>query len=444
PEETDVLIDKDLLDFLLKDDAPCPEILEKENGQLEDWTTPEPEFLVKEMDEFISFMLKRFEDKSGMLQGYLPAASDNGISTNQLLSYSPDIDFAGSLWSPDVVQVDHNYSLHQDFPMLESVKSEIAEGNVSTDLGNFPIAAEAKPQLVPGAVMQVLTAMHLGPSLCFWSHLPSSPGLAPVGDTSEEREERQLLEKEVVSLPTSLPLTKTEERLLKKAHRKIRNKPSALDNRRRKRIYINGLKQRVAAYTTQNRELEKKVQLLQKRNMSLLKQLRKLQALVRQSTAKTTTAKTCSMAMVLSFYLVVSPSICLFESQEQQMKLRVLSQQIGKFPNQAVCDVQENAMLEGFILEPEDALLLDNLTESQEEGQSPPNPDPGPSFNSNSSSEPPAAAPCLELCPAQFQEQCFQVNPLQTAVLLEWDAKRQEWVEHTATVVIQHNCADEM
>lgn len=87
------------------------------------------------MDEFISFMLKRFEDKPGMLQGYLPTDSDNSICTNQFLSYSPGIDFAGSLWSPDVVQVDHNYSLHQDFPVLESVKSEIAGGNVSTDLG---------------------------------------------------------------------------------------------------------------------------------------------------------------------------------------------------------------------------------------------------------------------------------------------------------------------
>ncbi|XP_054666480.1 cyclic AMP-responsive element-binding protein 3 isoform X1 [Grus americana] len=408
PEEPDVLIDKDLLDFLLKDDAPCPEILEKENGLLEDWSTPEPELLVKEMDEFISFMLKRFEDKPGMLQGYLPTDSDNGICMNQFLSYSPGIDFAGSLWSPDVVQVDHNYSLHQDFPVLESVKSEIAGGNVSTDLGTwmglegtskamelssgFPIAVavEAEPQLVPGAIMQ------------------------------------------------------TEERLLKKVRRKIRNKPSALGNRRRKKIYVDGLKHRVAAYTTQNRELEKKVQLLQKRNMSLLKQLRKLQALVRQSTAKTTTAKTCTMAMVLSFCLVVSPSICLFESQEQQMKLRVLSQQIGKFPNQAVCDVQENAALEGFTLEPEDTSLSDSLIESQEEGHSPSNPDPGPSFNGNSCSDPPVAAACFELCPAQFQEQYFQVNPLQTAVLLEWDAKRQEWVEHTATVVVQHDCADEM
>lgn len=53
---------------------------------------------------------------------------------------------------------------------------------------SFPIAVavEAEPQLVPGAIMQVLTAMRLGCSLCFWSHLPFSPGLAPVGDISEE------------------------------------------------------------------------------------------------------------------------------------------------------------------------------------------------------------------------------------------------------------------
>lgn len=106
--------------------------------------------------------------------------------------------------------------------------------------------------------------------------------------------------------------------------------------------------------------------------------------------------------------------------------------------------MQENAALEGFTLEPEDTSLSDSLIESQEEGHSPSNPDPGPSFNGNSCSDPPVAAACFELCPAQFQEQYFQVNPLQTAVLLEWDAKRQEWVEHTATVVVQHDCADEM
>lgn len=43
PEELDALADVDLLDFLLKDDAPCPEIPGEQNGLLEDWGLPMPE-----------------------------------------------------------------------------------------------------------------------------------------------------------------------------------------------------------------------------------------------------------------------------------------------------------------------------------------------------------------------------------------------------------------
>ncbi|KFP50540.1 Cyclic AMP-responsive element-binding protein 3, partial [Cathartes aura] len=135
-----------------------------------------------------------------------------------------------------------------------------------------------------------------------------------------------------------------EERLLKKVRRKIRNKQSAQDSRRRKKIYVNGLENRVAACAAQNHELQKKVQLLQKQNMSLLEQLQKLQALVRQSTTKTTTASTCITVLVLSFCLILSPSLYSFGSREPQPELRVLSRQIREFPNQvrqAAPDVQK-------------------------------------------------------------------------------------------------------
>ncbi|KFP37128.1 Cyclic AMP-responsive element-binding protein 3-like 3, partial [Chlamydotis macqueenii] len=154
-------------------------------------------------------------------------------------------------------------------------------------------------------------------------------------------EERQLLEKEGVSLPTCLPLTRAEEQVLKKVRRKIRNKQSAQDSRRRRKIYVDDLENRVAVCTTQNHQLEKKVQLLQKQNMSLLKQLRKLQAIVRRSTTKTTTAKTCTMVVVLSFCLILSPSFCSFGSREPQLELRVLSRQIREVLNQVAPYVQE-------------------------------------------------------------------------------------------------------
>ncbi|XP_025900797.1 cyclic AMP-responsive element-binding protein 3 [Nothoprocta perdicaria] len=440
-EDLAALAEEDLLDFLLKDDAPCTEILGEENSLLEEWGLSEPEFLNnKEMDTFISSLLSPFVDEP-VLPRYSPADSDSGISEDHSLSRSPGSDFASSPRSSDVVQFDHNYSLHQDGPVLESVKSEVAEGDVSIDLETwtgletpaetleedsafpFAVAVDAGPQYVSGAAMQF-----------------DFPELILT------EEERQLLEKEGVSLPTSLPLTKAEERLLKKVRRKIRNKQSAQDSRRRKKIYVDGLENRVAACTAQNHELQKKVQLLQKQNMSLLEQLRKLQALVRQSTTKTTTASTCIMVLVLSFCLILSPSLYSFGSRGPQPELRVLSRQIREFPSQvwqAAPDVQEDAALETLSPEPEDPSLLGLLNQSREEGQNLPKPNPRSSFNSNSSSDPPVAAGS-ELGPPQPQEQRPGSAAQHSAAPAPWEAKRQQWVERTASVVIQPHRVDEM
>ncbi|NXI58186.1 CREB3 protein, partial [Chloroceryle aenea] len=437
PEELTALADEDLLKFLQKDDAPCPEIPGEEDSLLGDWDLPEPEFLNKEIDDFICSLLSPFEDEPGMLQGYLPADSDSSVSEDQTLSHSPGSDFDSNPQSSDVVQFDHNYSLHQDWPVLESVRSEMAEGDVSIHLGlegtskaleqssSFPfaVAVDAGPELVPGATVQ--------------SDFP---------ELVLTEEERQLLEKEGVSLPTCLPLTKTEEQLLKKVRRKIRNKQSAQDSRRRKKIYVDGLENRVAACTAQNHELQKKVQLLQKQNMSLLEQLRKLQALVRQSTTKTTTASTCIMVLGLSFCLILSPSLYSFGSREPQPELRVLLRQIREVPNQvsqAAPDVQEEAALEKLSPELEDFSLLGSLNQSWEEAQSPHKTNSRSDFNSNSSSNALATA-SSELGPPQPQEQRSENDPLHVAELAGRKAKRQEWVEYTARVVIQQHLADEM
>lgn len=161
PEELSALADEDLLEFLLKDDAPCLEIPGEEDGLLEDWGLPEPgvsslggitvglwfrrfgsllsniffpQLLDKEMDDFISSLLSPFEDEPVTLQGY---TTDSSVYEDQQLSHTSSGDFPDSPRSSDIVQVDHNYSLHQNWPVLESVRSEMAEGDVSIDLGKW-------------------------------------------------------------------------------------------------------------------------------------------------------------------------------------------------------------------------------------------------------------------------------------------------------------------
>nr|XP_012624741.1 cyclic AMP-responsive element-binding protein 3-like protein 3 isoform X4 [Microcebus murinus] len=119
------------------------------------------------------------------------------------------------------------------------------------------------------------------------------PGTGHCQELVLTEDEKKLLAKEGITLPTQLPLTKYEERMLKKIRRKIRNKQSAQESRKKKKEYIDGLETRMSACTAHNQELQRKVLHLEKQNLSLLEQLKKLQALVVQSTGKSAQTGTC-------------------------------------------------------------------------------------------------------------------------------------------------------
>uniref|UniRef100_A0A803V5Z9 Cyclic AMP-responsive element-binding protein 3-like protein 4 n=1 Tax=Ficedula albicollis TaxID=59894 RepID=A0A803V5Z9_FICAL len=89
------------------------------------------------------------------------------------------------------------------------------------------------------------------------------------------------------------------------SRRKIRNKQSAQDSRRRKKEYLDGLESRAAACSALNQELRKKVQELEKSNGSLLRQL---QALIKETSTKPAQTGTCVLILFLSLGLILLPS----------------------------------------------------------------------------------------------------------------------------------------
>ncbi|KAK6637589.1 hypothetical protein RUM44_008011 [Polyplax serrata] len=91
-------------------------------------------------------------------------------------------------------------------------------------------------------------------------------------------EEKRTLLAEGYPVPTRLPLTKQEEKSLKKIRRKIKNKISAQESRRKKKEYMDTLERKVETLQSENAQYKKRLDTLEDDNASLLSQLQKLQA----------------------------------------------------------------------------------------------------------------------------------------------------------------------
>lgn len=119
-------------------------------------------------------------------------------------------------------------------------------------------------------------------------------------------EERKMLEDEGVTIPYNVILTKNEERALKRVRRKIKNKISAAESRKRRKEYIGGLEKRVEEHTIINVKLQNTIDELQKRNRHLMEQLKKVANSVKRVTTGSQTA-TCLMGIFLSFTFFFFP-----------------------------------------------------------------------------------------------------------------------------------------
>lgn len=120
-------------------------------------------------------------------------------------------------------------------------------------------------------------------------------------------EELKMASKENMKFPTHYPLTREEERNLKKIRRKIRNKLSAQDSRKRKREYLDNMEDRVKACSDENQELKDKIKALESQNKTLAAQLRRLHQMVVNGGLRQGQTSTALMVLLLSTALFLIP-----------------------------------------------------------------------------------------------------------------------------------------
>ncbi|XP_060726323.1 cyclic AMP-responsive element-binding protein 3-like protein 3-B [Tachysurus vachellii] len=331
----------ELLDLLFEqaDDNSVPE--EPEGGLVNlAWPFPDQSLLSHSddgADHFLDSLLNVCECGSGSSSPlWAPSPCDSGISDDPLSDHldsppppplpPPHNHPSSNMLFDSLISQHHNLfpvstpSLHppsQCHHQLQQQQhstwaSSSAEHDVSINVETWESSLSLYSSTVPQCVSSsdAPSVFHLSVKDLLLSNLgepPKQPSDNLLQDLVLNEEEKKLLAKEGVSLPNQLPLTKYEEKVLKKIRRKIRNKQSAQESRKKKKEYLDSLEGRMAACGAQNMELKKKVIQLEKTNTSLMEQLRRLQALVMKSLNKPAQTGTCIMVLLLSFSLILFP-----------------------------------------------------------------------------------------------------------------------------------------
>ncbi|XP_027868012.1 cyclic AMP-responsive element-binding protein 3-like protein 4 isoform X1 [Xiphophorus couchianus] len=240
--------------------------------------------------------------------------SDSGISEETPVAMVTAVTTATSQPAPAAV-----YQVVYDISSVGGAKPEAGQENIiSIELDEW------SSQLLFSDSC-IISDLHAASSSSSSSPFDGARSSAPLSgrdqvllfpDLRLTEEEQKLLTEEGVSLPSNLPLTKAEERILKKVRRKIRNKQSAQDSRKRRKEYIHGLESRAVACSAQNQELQRTVEQLEKHNVSLLAQLQQLRSLIKQTASKGAQTSTCLLILLVSLSLIVLPSFSPFSRRQ--------------------------------------------------------------------------------------------------------------------------------
>ncbi|XP_068166435.1 cAMP responsive element binding protein 3-like 3 like [Antennarius striatus] len=481
----------DLLGLLFsrEDDGSTEPLFPDENMLIDSWLSEQDMLTGIDTEDFLSRLLAGEDNMGDVSPSRSPVGSDSGISddsstgvgnNNLLECQSPqgsDSDIVPSptysepspvhsdllLASEEVqtenqevltVQADHSYSLMQcrvrDMNVLQSVRAEKPDTDVFIDLDDF-VSEEQEEDVT----CELPCTLAIEDS----THDPVELDKFDQFQFKEivlTEEEKRLLSKEGATIPSHMPLTKAEERTLKRIRRKIRNKQSAQESRKKKKVYVDGLENRVAVCTAHNLELQKKVQMLQKQNISLIEQLRKLQGIVKLSTMKASTTSTCVMVFLLSFCLIIFPSVNPFGKNAEQKELytpsSIISRTLRSVPQESTDAIP--------YLEPEEEELLlvpqaevENIKAIFASGQKNQTPDyerveqseSETGVNSNSSADFPGSTKEIAPGPVGALQEGSVDSAVASAVAYEVTGSKEKWIDRNPpSVILQQHRTDEM
>lgn len=482
----------ELLGLLFHDreDGSTEPLFPDDSGLIESWLSEQDMLTGMDTEDFLSSLLDGEDNMEAICPSHSPLGSDSGISddsstgagNNNLVgcpspqgsdidvvpspSYSepspvpsdPALTF-GEVQTESLealtVQTDHCYSLLQsggrDLDILQSVRAEKPDTDVFIDLDD----------LVSEAMEEDIT-----------SELPCTLAIEDSTQDSTQtdktdqfqfkeivlsEEEKRLLAKEGLTIPTHMPLTKAEERTLKRVRRKIRNKQSAQESRKKKKVYVDGLENRVAICTAHNLELQKKVQMLQKQNISLIEQLRKLQSMVKMSTMKASTTSTCVMVFLLSFCLIIFPSVNPFGGKNEKKELytptSIISRTLRSLPAESTDAISNFESEEGeyaYVTIPEvensKAIFAGGQNNHTPDYQRVEQPDSETGVNSNSSADFPSPAQQAEMKPGPAGGVgALQDGSVDAVVAYEVTGSKDNWIDQNPpSVILQQHRSDEM
>lgn len=470
-----------------KGEGEFSEPLFDDNG-LESWLSEQDILTSMDTEDFLSSLLEGEDNVGTICPSHSPLGSDSGISddsssgvgNNNLMGCpSPQSSDSDVVPSPSysqpspvhsdhgqtpgepqtesqeaiTVQADHSYSLPQggcrDMDVLQSVRAEKPDTDVFIDLDDL--------------VSEEMEADVISELPCTLSIEDVTQDTTDPGETDQfqfkeivlTEEEKRLLSKEGATIPTHMPLTKAEERTLKRVRRKIRNKQSAQESRKKKKVYVDGLENRVAICTAHNLELQKKVQMLQKQNISLIEQLRKLQAMVKMSTMKASTTSTCVMVFLLSFCLIIFPSVNPFgrntEQKESYTPSSIMSRTLRSVPHEnteSMSYLEHEEMV--YISMPqveEGKVLFDGGQKNHTpDYQRVEQPDSETGVNSNSSADFPGPGQQAETSPGPAGAVgILQERSIDAAVAYEVPGSKDNWIDRNPTsVILKQHRSDEM